>query len=139
MVDLPPDLPQPLMLFDGVCNLCSGWVRFCLAHERGTALRFAAMQSATGQAVLRSLGLPLDVYESFLFVEDGAVYAKSDGFFRMLRHLRQPWPWLRLTRVLPRSLCDWGYDRIARNRYRLFGRRDHCMIPAPHVAVRFLA
>ena len=139
MADLPPDLPQPLVLFDGVCNLCSGWVRFCLAHERGTALRFAAMQSATGQAVLRSLGLPLDVYESFLFVEDNAVYAKSEGFFRMLRHLSQPWPCLRLARALPRSLSDWGYDRIARNRYRLFGRQDHCMIPGPRVAGRFLA
>jgi len=139
MIDLPPDLPQPLMLFDGVCNLCNGWVRFCLAHERGTALRFAAMQSATGQAVLRRLGLPLDVYESFLFVEDGAVHAKSEGFFRMLHHLRQPWPWLRLARVLPRALCDWGYDGIARNRYRLFGRQDRCMTPSSEVARRFLA
>lgn len=139
MADLPPDLPQPLIMFDGVCNLCSGWVRFCLAHERGTALRFAAMQSATGQAVLRGLGLPLDVYQSFLFVEEGVVHAKSAGFFRMLRYLRQPWPWLRLARVLPRPVCDWGYDRIARNRYRLFGRQDRCMVPALHLAERFLA
>lgn len=97
------------------------------------------MQSATGQAVLRGLRLPLDVYESFFFVEEGVVYAKSEGFFRMLRYLREPWPWLRLARVLPRSLCDWGYDRIARNRYRLFGRQDHCMVPAVHLAERFLA
>ena len=72
--------------------------------RRGSTSR----QSATGQAVLRSLGLPLDVYESFLFVEDDAVYAKSEGFFRMLRHLRQPWPWLRLARGLPRSVSDWA-------------------------------
>jgi predicted DCC family thiol-disulfide oxidoreductase YuxK len=139
MPNLPPDLPQPLVLFDGVCNLCSGWVQFVLVHERERRLHFAAMQSATGQRVLRDLGLPLDVYESFLFIEEGGVHSKSEGFLRMLRHLRRPWPWLRLARILPRALADWAYDRIARNRYRLFGRRDTCMVPRADLAERFLA
>jgi predicted DCC family thiol-disulfide oxidoreductase YuxK len=139
MGDLPPGLPQPLVLFDGVCNLCSFWVRFCLARERGRALRFAAMQSATGESVLRAVGLPLDAYETFLFIEASAVYGKSDGFVRLVRHLRAPWSWLRITRVVPRPLRDWAYDRIARNRYRLFGRREQCLIPGREVADRFLA
>jgi predicted DCC family thiol-disulfide oxidoreductase YuxK len=139
VANLPRDLPQPLVLFDGVCNLCSGWVQFVLAREREPALHFAAMQSSAGQRVLRALGLPLDAYESFLFIEDGAVHTKSRGFFRMLRHLRRPWPWLGFARILPRPLADWGYDRIARNRYRLFGRRDRCMVPRADLADRFLA
>ena len=139
MNTLPPDLPQPLILFDGICNLCSGWVQFVLDHERERAFHFAAVQSVTGQRVLAALGLPRDVYESFLFIEDGVVHTKSRGFFGMLRYLRPPWPWLRVARVVPRPLADWAYDRVARNRYRLFGRRERCVIPRADLADRFLA
>lgn len=132
------DPPHPLVLFDGVCNLCSGFVAFCLRHESERRLRFVAMQSETGQAVLRRLGLPLNEFETFLLLDGDAVYGKSDAFFRLLRYLRRPWPWFRWARIVPRALRDWGYDRIARNRYRLFGRRDQCLVPGREVEDRFL-
>jgi predicted DCC family thiol-disulfide oxidoreductase YuxK len=138
MPDLPEGAPSPLVLFDGVCNLCSGFVAFCLTHESGRRLRFAAMQSETGQAVLRRLGLPLDEYETVLFLEGDAVFRKSDAFFRVVRYLRRPWSWLRPARAVPRVLRDWLYDRVSRNRYRLFGRRAQCMVPGREVADRFL-
>jgi predicted DCC family thiol-disulfide oxidoreductase YuxK len=138
MADPPESSPHPLVLFDGVCNLCSGFVAFCLRHENGRQLRFAAMQSETGQAVLRRLGLPLGAFETFLLLDGDAVYGKSDAFLRLLRYLRRPWPWFRCARVVPRVLRDWGYDRIARNRYRLFGRRDRCLVPGREVEGRFL-
>lgn len=129
---------KPVVLFDGVCNLCSFWVRFAIARDPAARLRFAPVQSDLGQDFLRRRSLPTDVFESFYLIEDGHVYEKSAAFLRMVRHLRRPWPLLRAARILPRPLRDWLYDRIARNRYRLFGRRSSCLMPSPEVASRFL-
>jgi predicted DCC family thiol-disulfide oxidoreductase YuxK len=96
------------------------------------------VQSNLGQDFLRRRNLPTDLFESFYLIEDGRVYEKSTAFLRMVRHLRRPWPLLRAARVLPRPLRDWLYDRIARNRYRLFGRRDRCLMPSPELAGRFV-
>jgi predicted DCC family thiol-disulfide oxidoreductase YuxK len=130
---------KPIVLFDGVCNLCSFWVRFAIARDPAARLRFASVQSELGQGFLRRCGLPTDTFESFYLIEDGRVYGKSTAFLRMVRHLRRPWPLLCAARVLPRPLRDWLYDRIARNRYRLFGRRDSCLVPSPEIAGRFVA
>jgi predicted DCC family thiol-disulfide oxidoreductase YuxK len=129
----------PVMLFDGVCNLCSGWVRFAIARDPGARLRFAAMQSPLGQAFLSRQGLPLDVYESFYFVENGVVYEKSAAWFRMVRYLRRPWPWFRALAIVPRGLRDFVYVTVARSRYRWFGRRESCLVPTPEIAARFIA
>jgi predicted DCC family thiol-disulfide oxidoreductase YuxK len=129
---------KPVVLFDGVCNLCSFWVRFAIARDPCARLRFAPVQSHLGQDFLRRRRLPTDVFESFYLIEDGQIFEKSTAFLRMVRHLRRPWPLLGAARILPRPLRDWLYDRIARNRYRLFGRRDSCLIPSPEVASRFM-
>ena len=129
---------KSVMLFDGVCNLCSGWVHFAIARDPAANLRLAAIQSAHGQAFLRRRGLPTDRFETFYLIDDGRVYEKSVGFLRMVGHLRWPWPLLKAVRIVPRPLLDWLYDRIARNRYRLFGRRQTCLVPTPEIAGRFL-
>ena len=128
----------PVMLFDGVCNLCNGWVHFAIARDPEARLRFAAVQSPLGQAFLARHGLPLDVYDSFYFVEDGVAYEKSAAWFRMVRHLRWPWPWFRAGAIVPRGLRDVVYDLVARNRYRWFGRQEVCMVPTPNIAARFI-
>jgi predicted DCC family thiol-disulfide oxidoreductase YuxK len=128
----------PVMLFDGVCNLCSGWVRFAIDRDPEARLRFAAVQSPLGQAFLARHGLPLDVYDSFYFVEDGVAYEKSAAWFRMVRHLRWPWPWFRADAIVPRGLRDVVYDLVARNRYRWFGRQEVCMVPTPDIGARFI-
>jgi predicted DCC family thiol-disulfide oxidoreductase YuxK len=129
---------KPVMLFDGVCNLCSGWVHFAIARDPAANLHFAAIQSAHGQAFLRRRGLPTDRFETFYLIDGRRVYEKSAGFLRMVGYLRWPWPLLKAVRIVPRPLLDWLYDRIARNRYRLFGRRQTCLVPTPEIAVRFL-
>ena len=91
-----------------------------------------------GQAVLKGYGLPTDDYESFVLVEDGRAYFQSDAFFRTLRYMTWPWPLLRIGRVLPHAVADWLYDRVARNRYAVFGRKAACMLPRPELAARFL-
>jgi predicted DCC family thiol-disulfide oxidoreductase YuxK len=129
----------PVMLFDGVCNLCSASVRFAIARDPQARLRFAAVQSPLGQAFLARQGLPLDVYESFYFVEDGVVYEKSTAWLRMVRYLSRPWPWFRAFAAVPRWLRDPVYSFVARNRYRWFGRREVCLVPDAEIAARFIA
>jgi predicted DCC family thiol-disulfide oxidoreductase YuxK len=126
------------VLFDGVCHLCGGSVQFAIARDPAANLRFAAIQSIHGQAFLRRRGLPTDQFETFYLVDGGRVYEKSAGFLRMVGYLRWPWPLLRAMRIVPRRLLDWLYDRIARNRYRLFGVRQTCLVPTPEIADRFL-
>ncbi len=129
---------RPVILFDGVCNLCSGGVHFAIARDPAANLRFAAIQSAHGQDFLRRRGLPTDRFESFYLIDSGRVYDKSAGFLRIVRYLRRPWPLLEALRIVPRPLRDWLYDCIARNRYRLFGRRQTCLMPTAEIADRFL-
>jgi predicted DCC family thiol-disulfide oxidoreductase YuxK len=130
--------PGPLVLFDGVCNLCSWSVQFLARRDRGGSLWYAAMQSATGQAILERYHLPASDYDSFLLFDDGHLYAKSRAFFRVVRYMRYPWPLLRFGMILPRRFSDWLYDRVAKNRYAMFGKKPACMIPRPEIAARFL-
>jgi len=130
---------RPVMLFDGVCNLCSGSVQFAIARDPAANLRFAAIQSPHGQDFLRRRGLPTDRFETFYLIDDGRVYEKSAGVLRMVGYLRWPWPLLKAMRIVPRPLRDWLYDRIARNRYHLFGRRQTCLVPTAEIAGRFLS
>ncbi len=127
-----------VVLFDGVCNLCNGAVQFLLAHDPTGELRFAALQSDAGRAILAWAGLTADPYATMVFLERGKVYTRSTAVLRIARHLRRPWRWLAAALVVPAPLRDWVYDRLARNRYRLFGRRQECLLPRPELRRRFL-
>jgi len=128
----------PLILFDGVCNLCSWSVQFLAPRDRHKVLWFAPIQSASGQAVLAERSIPTADWETFVLVEDGQAYFKSEAFFRTVRFMTYPWPLLRVGLVLPRRFADWFYDRVARNRYAVFGKKSACMIPSRELAARFL-
>jgi len=136
---LPPDLsvPSPLLVFDGVCVLCSGTVQSVLRHERAPDFRFTPVQSALGQRVLAALGQPLDGNDSMVVIDGGRYFLKSDAVVQVARHLKAPRSWAALIRFLPRRLRDGLYDRLARNRYRLFGRYESCMLPDPALRERF--
>lgn len=127
-----------VLLFDGECNLCSGTVRFILRNESSPALRFAALHSSAGKRILREHGLDPNAIGTLVLVDEGKTYTKSDAAIGIARHLRLPWRLCRMARVVPRSVRDRCYDVVARNRYRLFGRRDACAIPGADVASRFL-
>ena len=132
-----PD-PTPLMLFDGMCNFCSGSARFVIARSRGRALQFCAMQTETGQAWLRHLGLELTDYDTMALIDGGVAHVKSEAVLRIAAYMDAPWPQLAvLLRVVPRPLRDWAYDRVAANRFRLAGRRDSCMVPDAETRARF--
>jgi len=133
-----PDLPDALVVFDGACAFCSGWVRLLLRLDREGILRFAPVQSAVGRAACRRSGVDPDDPSTFLFLDRGRAYARSDAFAALLGRLPAPWRAFRGLRHLPRPLRDGLYGVVARNRYRLFGRRDDCMMPSPEVRARFL-
>jgi len=127
-----------LVIFDGVCNLCVGSVKFILRHELRPDLQFAPLQSATGSRLAQELGFdPVDA-KTFIFIEDGKAYLRSDAAIRVARYLRWPWRWLAILRFVPRPLRDWGYNWFALNRYRWFGRAETCMVPTPEIRRRFI-
>jgi predicted DCC family thiol-disulfide oxidoreductase YuxK len=128
-----------VVLFDGVCNLCNGWVRFVLHRDPHMRFRIASLQSKFGADVLQRHGLSVDYLGSILLLEDGELFAKSDAVLRILRKLRWPWPLLSGFVVVPRGVRDLVYDWVAGNRYRWFGKRDACMLPRPEDAARFLS
>lgn len=115
-------------------------MRFVLAHEndREPRVRFAALQSEPGAALARAHGIDPERLDSIVFVTGGVAWQHSDAVLRMLGHLRAPWRWGRVARILPRAFRDWCYRRVARNRYRLFGKTDTCMVPTPALRQRFL-
>ncbi len=127
-----------IWLYDGACALCSGSVQYALKHERDHAIRFVAIQSPEGRALAKRYGIDPDDPETFLFVDGGRAWPKSDGVLALVEHLSGPARLLKLGRVLPRAVRDWLYDRIARNRYRLFGRKDVCGLPDPAQRHRFV-
>lgn len=132
-----PDWPDGRILFDGVCVLCSRWVVLVLARDVARRFRFVTVQSPAGRTLARELGIDPDEPQTNAAVLDGVAYLKSNAVLAVTPHLRGL-AWTRWLRPLPTRLRDWLYDRIARNRDRLFGRHDACLVPGPDTAGRFL-
>lgn len=128
----------PVVVFDGVCALCSGWVRFLLRQDRRGVFRFAAMQDTVGRELLIAHGIDPEDPVSFLLVDGSAAWHDSDGVIEVLRRLGGIWRIATLLRVIPQRLRDAAYRFLARNRYRVFGRSDTCMLPSPGTRDRFL-
>ncbi len=140
--DRPP-AAGAVIVFDGVCVLCNGWVRFLLRHDHRERYRFAAMQGDAGRRLLTENGLDPDDPASFLLVEydrDPAprVSTDTDAIRRVLTGLGGVWRVAAVSALLPRRLRDRLYRLVARHRYRWFGRHDACMAPDPAQAHRFL-
>jgi predicted DCC family thiol-disulfide oxidoreductase YuxK len=133
------NLPQPIYFFDGYCVLCSSFVDFCLKHDGDGQLKFASTQSVLGQHVAQALGLPLGTLDrTILLIEDGQAFMRSNAALRSLRHLKG-WPrWLRPLAAIPAFVRDPVYDLVAHNRYRWFGHRPSCHLPAAQTRDRFI-
>jgi len=129
---------HPVLLFDGVCNLCNGAIQFVIPRDPDGVLRFAPLQSDLGITVRASAGLSTDDLETVVLVDDGKPYTKSDAAIRVGEHLGGVYRLLSLGRLVPRGLRDRIYDFVAENRYDWFGKKDQCMIPDEDVSSRFL-
>ncbi|HUR65326.1 MAG TPA: thiol-disulfide oxidoreductase DCC family protein [Chitinophagaceae bacterium] len=129
---------RPIVLFDGVCNLCNHSVRFIIKRDRKNQFLFASLQGKTGQEILEKYNLPADEFNSFILLEDDNVYIRSTGALRIARRLGRGWKFLYGFIIVPKLIRDGVYNILARNRYKWFGKKDECMIPAPELKERFL-
>jgi predicted DCC family thiol-disulfide oxidoreductase YuxK len=120
---------KPLIVFDGMCVLCSGFAQFVAKHDPRGQFRFTAAQSKLGQALYRHYGFDPNQPETSLLIDEGRLYGKSKAFAKILGRLSGPWRCGWLVLGLPRPARDWVYDRIARSRYHVFGRRSACVRP----------
>ena len=134
--------PELVLLYDGLCGFCNGTVRFILARDRAGRMKFAPLQGEFAKAA-RARHPELAHVDSFVLVARGAgseerVFTRSEATFAIARYLGWPWRLMVVLRVAPSFLRDWGYDRFAQARYRVFGRYDSCPVPDPAVSKRFL-
>jgi predicted DCC family thiol-disulfide oxidoreductase YuxK len=131
------NVPDGLIVFDGVCVLCSGWVQFLIRRDRDEIFRFTPIQSTYGGDLAAKLGIDREAPESNAVIFGGTAYFKFDSVMQALGRLPR-WRWLRAFAIVPRPLRDWIYDRIAKNRYRMFGKTESCMMPTPSLMRRFV-
>ena len=137
----PGDSGHDIVLFDGVCNLCTGSVRFIIQRDPGGRFMFASLQSEPGARLTRRHGVATAATDlsSIVLIANGRAYERSDAALRIARHLSGAWRALWLLRFVPRPIRDAVYGLVARNRYRWFGRQESCMVPTPELRARFLA
>ena len=134
---------QLILLYDGVCAFCDGMVKFVLARDKGGSLKFAPLQGEFAAGVLHRHP-ELRALDALILVQSGAtpaderVWNSSEAVVRLWEYVGGPWRAMSLLRVIPRPLRDWGYNRFASVRYRIFGKYDACPIPAPEVRARFI-
>ena len=129
---------HPIILFDGVCNFCNGWVNFLIRQDKKKIFRFAALQSHAGQKLLEKYGLLKQQFDSFIYMEEGKIYKASTAGLQLNKKLPFYWRWMQIFWLLPKFFRDGIYNLIAKNRYKWFGKKEVCMIPSQELRHRFL-
>jgi predicted DCC family thiol-disulfide oxidoreductase YuxK len=129
---------EGVLLFDGVCNLCNASVNFVIDRDPRGRLRFASLQSRSGQELLQRHGLSTSDFDTMVLVEGDRYFTRSTAGLRVARRLKWPWPLLYALVIVPRPVRDWFYQIVARNRYRWFGQSEACRVPTPELRNRFL-
>ncbi|MEO6836979.1 MAG: DCC1-like thiol-disulfide oxidoreductase family protein [Ginsengibacter sp.] len=129
---------QPIILFDGICNLCNSAVNFVIKRDKKSVLKFATLQSDIACKILSNNDLLFTELNSFVLVQNGVVYTRSTAALRVCRYLKGLWPLMYGFIIVPTFIRDNIYNWISKNRYRWFGKKESCMIPTPDVKGRFL-
>jgi predicted DCC family thiol-disulfide oxidoreductase YuxK len=129
---------HPILLFDGVCNLCNASVQWVLLHDKKGVFRFAAQQSEAGQELLKRHGRHTSTFDSVVLVDGDRIYIQSDAAIEVAVRLGGIWRLMGIFKIVPKVVRNGIYDWIARNRFRWFGKREQCMLPRPEWKERFL-
>ena len=129
---------HPIILFDGVCNLCNSTVNFVIKRDKNSTFRFAHLQSETARSLLEKHQLDGKGVDSIVYIENDRVYIKSIAVLKILRHLKQPYPLLYIFIIIPPFMRNAAYNLIAKNRYKWFGKSDNCIVPTVELKERFL-
>lgn len=126
-----------IILFDGVCNLCSGAVQFILRRDHKKHFVFASLQSEVGKTLLSEYKVNTSI-ETIILLQNNKWFSQSSAALEIARKLPGAWPLLYAFKIVPPFIRDGVYDWISRNRYRFFGKKESCMIPTPEWKNRFL-
>ncbi|MCS6795646.1 MAG: thiol-disulfide oxidoreductase DCC family protein [Raineya sp.] len=132
-------MPNPVVLFDGVCNLCEGVVKFLIQRDKKDVFRFASLQSEIGQTLLQKFHLPTQNYDSFVLIVGEKAYLRSSAALKICEFLGGFWQVLAVFWLIPKPLRDAVYDFVAKNRYKWLGKKNECMIPSPEIKNKFLS
>jgi predicted DCC family thiol-disulfide oxidoreductase YuxK len=130
-------IAHPVVLFDGVCNLCQTSVQFMIQHNKAQNLRFASLQGEFGQQVLQQFNLSTSELNSLVFLDKGKIYTHSTGALKISCYLNYPWKLLYGFIIVPTFIRNAVYRWIANNRYRWFGKQATCWLPSPSLQQLF--
>lgn len=131
-------LPDRLVIFDGVCNFCNASSSFIIQRDPSAKFTFTTIQSPIGASLLDQLGIDADDPNTFVLIKNGGVYLKSTAALEIAGELTGAWSLAAILRFIPVFIRDMIYDLIARNRYRIMGKRDSCIVPTTDIKSRFL-
>jgi len=132
-------LKSPIYVFDSHCVLCSRAVQYVLKHEKQPDMTFVAIKSDLGRKISKQYNVDPDDPHTFIYLQDGKAWFSSDAGFAVLKKTGGPMAFLRAAKILPRPIRDWLYFRIAKNRYKVFGKLDACYVPTPETRDRFVS
>lgn len=139
-IKYPPNVGEhdSVILFDGVCKLCNSWSLFIINVDVQQHFTLCSVQSPEGQSILTHFNMPTDHFDTMLLVQGNQYFEKSDAFLNVVAKLKFPWRVLSIFNILPKCIRNWFYDRIALNRYFLFGKYEMCILPNKENEQRFL-
>ena len=129
---------HPVILFDGVCNLCTGSVQYVIQHDPKRIFRFASLQSAFGQKILNAHNLPADSFSSFMLLENDKIFTRSTAALLVAKRLKGAVRLLYACIIVPKFIRDAIYNIIAKNRYSWFGKKNECWLPTPELKSLFI-
>ena len=132
------DTSGRILLFDGVCNLCNGFVQFIIRRDQSGKIKFASLQSSAAKSLLQKFNLPAEKMTTLVFISNKKYYLRSSAALHILKELGGAWKLFYGLMIIPRPVRDFFYNLISRNRYRIFGRRDECMVPRDDIRQRFI-
>lgn len=131
------ELKNPVVLFDGVCNLCEGSVQFIIKRDKKKYFRFASLQSEFGQNILQHFQLDKNNFNSFILLEEGKIFTQSTAALKVAKQLSGAWKWMNLFIVIPTFIRNFIYNIIAKNRYKWFGKKEACWLPTKQLKELF--
>lgn len=129
---------RPIILFDGVCNLCNSAVQFVIKHDPKEQFLFTSLQSDAGKKILQKFNIPVDNFNSFVLLQNNTVYTQSTAALKVAKQLNKGWKLLYGFTIVPSFIRNGVYKLVANNRYNWFGKQEECMIPTPALQTRFL-
>ncbi|HMS64224.1 MAG TPA: thiol-disulfide oxidoreductase DCC family protein [Ignavibacteria bacterium] len=127
-----------IILFDGVCNLCNSSINLIIDHDKKNVFKFASLQSETGQRLLKKFSLNSEEFDSVILIDGENCFTRSTAALKIAKEFPYLWKLIYVFIIIPPPLRNIVYDFIARNRYRMFGKKDSCRMPTPELKDKFI-